>query len=259
MNGKNNNDKATGTPEPSTPGALSGTGYGAETRSDAVGLDTSRTSAPGVTGTGSQSAIGSTSDLGSKTRRASSPSTVTGTGSSSGTSAGRGRSTSGDSYTASSGGTSGASYGTTAGSSSARATYGTAGTTGDRWGSDGSTGSSGYGTTYGEGNQGENQGWSRTSGMLDNLAQRVDLKGNMERHPVAMVGAAFALGYVLGGGRFGTLLLGAGARAFVMPMVRNQLTRLAEGAYHGFNAQQEARKSVASGQGQVYGSNKQSY
>ncbi len=79
------------------------------------------------------------------------------------------------------------------------------------------------------------QGWSRATDLLENLSRRVDLKGNMERHPFAVLGAAFGIGYLLGGGRFGALLLGAGARALLVPLVRNQVTRFAEGAYEGLN------------------------
>jgi hypothetical protein len=72
---------------------------------------------------------------------------------------------------------------------------------------------------------------------FEDLGQAIDLSGRVQRHPYAMVAAAFGVGYVLGGGLFSALtfrLLGIGVRLAAVPIVKAQLLGLAEAAVSGF-------------------------
>ncbi len=65
------------------------------------------------------------------------------------------------------------------------------------------------------------------------LADAVDLKGRVERHPYAMVAAALGAGYVLGGGLFTATtgrLIRMGLKLAAVPLVRDELLTLAETA-----------------------------
>ena len=67
----------------------------------------------------------------------------------------------------------------------------------------------------------------------EGLADAVDLKGRVERHPYGMVAAALGAGYVLGGGLFTPTtarLFRMGLKLAAVPMVRDELLTLAETA-----------------------------
>lgn len=67
----------------------------------------------------------------------------------------------------------------------------------------------------------------------EGLAEAVDLKGRVERHPYGMVAAALGAGYLLGGGLFTATtgrLLRIGLKLAAVPMVRDELLTFAESA-----------------------------
>jgi hypothetical protein len=71
------------------------------------------------------------------------------------------------------------------------------------------------------------------SGAAQELSSRVNLGRAVHEHPFRTLLVAAGVGYVLGGGLFTPLtrrLLGAGARALVVPLVRSQLAAVAAGA-----------------------------
>ncbi len=68
---------------------------------------------------------------------------------------------------------------------------------------------------------------------VDQLNRTLDLRGRMERHPYATMAAALGVGYVLGGGLFTRLtgrVLHFGARALLLPLVREELAELGAAA-----------------------------
>lgn len=67
----------------------------------------------------------------------------------------------------------------------------------------------------------------------DAAAEATGLKPMVEKHPYAMVAAAFGVGYVLAGALFSPLtrrLVGLGIKAVMLPQVQNRLFDVAEGA-----------------------------
>lgn len=265
MNGKNSSDKVAGTTGSDARSSVTGidkTGSD-RTGSDRTGSDKTTSKATASPPASSSSLRGDPGDPAGKSRRTSSPSVRA----ASAGGGGKGVSSSGYGSASSSGGyggsydtqSGGATYGTSAGGSDygqVGSDYGEVGSTGDRWGArsdrsyagrEGTSSSGQYGSaSYSSGSSsqsGASLSWGRASAALDDLARRVDLKGNMERHPFLMVGAAFGVGYLLGGGRWSSVLFGAGARAFVMPMVRDRLTRFAEGAFQGARGVQDQSSS----------------
>ena len=65
------------------------------------------------------------------------------------------------------------------------------------------------------------------------LAEAVDLKGRVDRHPYGMVAAALGTGYLLGGGLFTATtgrLIRLGLKLAALPMVHDELLTLAETA-----------------------------
>jgi hypothetical protein len=74
---------------------------------------------------------------------------------------------------------------------------------------------------------------SAISSSATNFSQAVDLRGRVQRHPIAMVAAAAGVGYVLGGGLFSPTtgrLLKLGLRLAIIPFVKNQLSIMAGAA-----------------------------
>jgi ElaB/YqjD/DUF883 family membrane-anchored ribosome-binding protein len=67
---------------------------------------------------------------------------------------------------------------------------------------------------------------------VTDIREALDVKSRVERHPYAMLGAAAAIGYVLGGGLFTPLtasLLRLGIRLAAIPLVKSELVGIAEG------------------------------
>ena len=78
------------------------------------------------------------------------------------------------------------------------------------------------------------------SSTATNFSQAVDLRGRVQRNPIAMVCAAAGLGYVLGGGLFSPTtarLLKLGMRLAIIPFVKGQLANMAGQAMGGDSAQ----------------------
>jgi hypothetical protein len=64
------------------------------------------------------------------------------------------------------------------------------------------------------------------SESVTSLSASIDLRGRVERSPLAMVSAALGVGYVLGGGLFSSMtrrLLKVGAAAVIIPFAKKQL------------------------------------
>jgi hypothetical protein len=74
---------------------------------------------------------------------------------------------------------------------------------------------------------------SEISSAAKEIRAKVDLGPMVQEHPFRTVLIAAGVGYVLGGGLFTPLtgtLVRVGARAMLLPMLRNQLSNLAAGA-----------------------------
>lgn len=68
------------------------------------------------------------------------------------------------------------------------------------------------------------------SSTATNFSKAVDLRGRVQRNPIAMVCVAAGVGYVLGGGLFSPTtarLLKVGMRLAIIPFVKSQLATMA--------------------------------
>ena len=64
----------------------------------------------------------------------------------------------------------------------------------------------------------------------DDFTKAIDLRGRVQRNPLAMVLAAAGVGYLLGGGLFSPLtgrIVRVGLRLALIPLVKSQLSNLA--------------------------------
>ncbi len=84
------------------------------------------------------------------------------------------------------------------------------------------------------------EAWSRTRETVNDLKERLDIDGRVERNPYGMIGAALGVGYVLGGGLFSPLtarLVGLGMRMGLrlaaIPFLENELRGLTESVLNG--------------------------
>lgn len=69
----------------------------------------------------------------------------------------------------------------------------------------------------------------------DSFTKSIDLRGRVQRNPLAMVLAAAGVGYVLGGGLFSPLtgkIVRVGLRLALIPLVKSQLSNIAGGGEH---------------------------
>ena len=69
-----------------------------------------------------------------------------------------------------------------------------------------------------------------------NFSQSIDLRGRVQRNPIAMVAVAAGVGYVLGGGLFSPMtarLVRYGLRLAIIPLVKSQLAGIVGGAQAG--------------------------
>ncbi|HVY61795.1 MAG TPA: hypothetical protein VHF22_09090 [Planctomycetota bacterium] len=67
--------------------------------------------------------------------------------------------------------------------------------------------------------------------VWDDVTERLDIEGRIDRNPIGTVLAAAGIGFVLGGGVFRPLagrLIGAGLRLAILPILKDQLYGLAE-------------------------------
>ncbi len=72
---------------------------------------------------------------------------------------------------------------------------------------------------------------------VEDLAEKIDLRGRVDRNPYAMVAAAAGVGYVLGGGLFTPLtgrIIKLGVRLAALPFVKDELVGMAESALDGY-------------------------
>jgi hypothetical protein len=68
------------------------------------------------------------------------------------------------------------------------------------------------------------------SETVNSFSESIDLRGRVQRAPVAMVSAAFGIGYLVGGGLFSPMtrrLLKTGLAAAILPFVKRQLSTMA--------------------------------
>ena len=70
---------------------------------------------------------------------------------------------------------------------------------------------------------------SSISESVNSFSESLDLRGRVQRSPIAMVSAALGIGYVVGGGLFSPVtrrLLKAGVGMMLVPFVRRQLAAM---------------------------------
>jgi hypothetical protein len=70
------------------------------------------------------------------------------------------------------------------------------------------------------------------SSQAQSFSESVDLRGRVQRNPIAMVAAAMGVGYVLGGGLFSPVtarILKIGVRLALLPLLKSQLSAMAGG------------------------------
>ena len=76
--------------------------------------------------------------------------------------------------------------------------------------------------------------------VFEEISERIDIEGRVEKNPIGTVLAAAGIGFVLGGGLFRPLvgrLIGTGLRLALVPVIRNQLMALAEPYVAGFTGE----------------------
>ena len=74
---------------------------------------------------------------------------------------------------------------------------------------------------------------SAVSSSVSSMGEAIDLNGRVQRNPIGMVAIALGVGYLLGGGLFSpttSRLLRLGVRLALVPILKGQLSALAEGA-----------------------------
>ncbi len=77
---------------------------------------------------------------------------------------------------------------------------------------------------------------SALSSGASNFSQTIDLKGRVQRNPIAMVCVAAGVGYLLGGGLFSpttSRLLKIGVRLALVPFIKSQLSTMVGQATSG--------------------------
>lgn len=79
-------------------------------------------------------------------------------------------------------------------------------------------------------NDGAQQAWQNTRESVDEIKDRLDIQGRVDRNPYGMVAAAVGVGYVLGGGIFSPLTakivgfgLKMGLRLAAIPFIKDEL------------------------------------
>jgi len=80
---------------------------------------------------------------------------------------------------------------------------------------------------------------------VSELTSSLDLTGRVQRNPYGMMAAALGIGYVLGGGLFTPLtarILRLGFRLAAIPLVKEELVGMAEGALDSFSNVSSGRR-----------------
>jgi hypothetical protein len=82
--------------------------------------------------------------------------------------------------------------------------------------------------------------WAATRSAVSDLRGTLDIDGRVQRNPYGMVAAALGIGYVLGGGLFSPLTgrvvglgMRIGLRLAVLPLLKRELTELADAFQEG--------------------------
>lgn len=104
----------------------------------------------------------------------------------------------------------------------------------------------GLGERVGHISSGAQQVWTEARDVVSDLKQTVDLRRRMDEHPYAMLGAAAAIGYVLGGGLLTSMtgsLIRLGLKIAALPLIKEELWNLAGNAVAGLGS----RPSSSSG------------
>lgn len=84
--------------------------------------------------------------------------------------------------------------------------------------------------------------WNEARDVVNDLTQTLDFRSRVQKHPYLMLAAAAGVGYILGGGLFTGLtarLLRLGFRLAAIPLVKDELVSMAEGALGRFNRGEE--------------------
>lgn len=92
--------------------------------------------------------------------------------------------------------------------------------------------------------------WSEARGAVEDLGQRLDLRGRVERNPYGMIAAAVGVGYVLGGGLFTPMtarMVRLAMKLAALPLVKDELMGMAESAVDGLVRGAERVEAAASG------------
>lgn len=90
------------------------------------------------------------------------------------------------------------------------------------------------------------QVWTEARDVVSDLKEKVDLRRRMEEHPYAMLGAAAAVGYILGGGLLTSMtgtLIRLGLKVAALPLIKQELWNLAESAVAGFGSRPSGTSS----------------
>jgi|SRR5215471_20308125 len=96
------------------------------------------------------------------------------------------------------------------------------------------------------------QVWTEARDAVSELKETIDLRRRMEEHPYAMLGAAAAVGYILGGGLLTSMtgrLIRLGLRVAALPLIKDELWNLAGSAVAGFSSRPPSSSSEASSPG----------
>jgi hypothetical protein len=84
--------------------------------------------------------------------------------------------------------------------------------------------------------------WDDARGAVNDISERLDLKGRVDRNPYATVAVAVGVGYVLGGGLFTPLtgrIFRLGMRLAAIPLVKDELVHMAETIVDGITRQSD--------------------
>jgi ElaB/YqjD/DUF883 family membrane-anchored ribosome-binding protein len=102
------------------------------------------------------------------------------------------------------------------------------------------------------------EAWDRTRDAVTDLKRAADIDGRVERNPYGTVAAALGIGFVLGGGLFTPLTgrivglgLRLGIRLALLPMLKDQISELADtvGSEVETNKQRRGGKAAKTGEG----------
>ncbi len=91
--------------------------------------------------------------------------------------------------------------------------------------------------------------FTEAKGTMNELNDFLDLSGRVRRHPYRMLAIAAGVGYVLGGGLFTPAtgrLFKLGLRLAAIPLVKDELLAMLDGAVRGYTQATESNRSPPS-------------